>query len=110
MSLLFLGETMTTYVCPFCHKDLIFTYKREFETFWNDCGALFFSCGCGKNIVSEAFKKRDGTPKIFYDNKWKLCPDGTWFYLAVEHDRMTMWKNMSKPRQQIPKKKLFLFR
>lgn len=92
---------MTTYVCPFCSKDLIFTGKREFEPWWNDVGALFFKCGC-----VEHYDWGDALPS----NKWKLLPDGTWYCLVVEHDRMTMWKNMSRPKNQVPKKKTFMFR
>jgi hypothetical protein len=70
-----------TFICPFCGKELIFIGKRIGADCFGDLGAKFYACGCGNNIVSEEFKNKDGTPKIFYANKWSHRTNGLWFFL-----------------------------
>jgi len=71
---------MMTYICPFCHSELIFTGKRTDTNVFNDLNACFYACKCGNNIVSDAFKNKDGTPKIFYDNTWSHRINGAWYF------------------------------
>jgi len=74
---------------------------------FGDAGASFYACDCGKTIVSEAFKNKDGTPKIFRDNMWSYHADGSWWYLRKEEGKLDCWENMSlrtwtRPRKPIP--------
>jgi hypothetical protein len=78
---------MTVWICPFCKSELIFTGKRNGIGWFGDLGASFYACECGHNIISEAFKNEDGTPKIFYDNKWEHLLNDKWRF----YDERDMW-------------------
>jgi len=98
---------MRTYECPFCHQRLIFTGKRTEDVGCKDLGASFFACGCGNNIVSKAFLNRDGSPRIFYDNKWRLNVDGSWWFYHTPKKSRGRWTKVLKA---IPKQMRFIFR
>jgi hypothetical protein len=71
------------WTCPFCSGELIFTGRRskKFGEALHDTDASFYTCNCVPSIISQAFKNKDGTPKIFYNNKWKHLADGRWMFL-----------------------------
>ena len=111
-----------TYICPYCNTEMILTGKginKKF-TFNENIGAYFYYCECGKKIVSKAFFNKDGTPKIFYDNIWRLKPDGSWWrwienssccgnWNRCGYSLITnRWKGL--PDKKIPKIKRFIFR
>jgi hypothetical protein len=92
---------LTVWICPFCSCELIFTGKRTEKYFgkcFGDFGASFYACGCGKNIVSKAFKNKDNSPKTFYENKWKHLLNGTWLFLDT-----TIQKNGWGTPREVPK-------